>query len=62
MPCRLDDAISAAVEVISKAMEEQFERTKDVNEKRIQLKCGDIQRRAEVCNINARNVYRTRFF
>ena len=39
------------MEVIDKATEEQYERTRDVNEKKIQLKCADVQRRAEVCNI-----------
>ena len=48
---RLDDAIRAALEVIDKATEEQYERTRDVNEKKIQLKCADVQRRAEVCNV-----------
>jgi len=44
----LDDAINTAIEVIDKATEEQYERARDVNEKKIQLKCSDIQRRAEV--------------
>jgi len=46
--CRLDDAISVAIETINKAVDERYERTRDVNEKKIQLKCGDVQRRAEV--------------
>lgn len=45
---RLDDAINAAMEVIDKATKEHYERARDVNEKKIQLKCSDIQRRAEV--------------
>ena len=48
MLCRLDDAINAAVDTIHKAVEEKYERTRDVNEKKIHLKCGDVQRRAEV--------------
>lgn len=48
---RLDDAIDAALEVIDKATREQYERTRDVNDKKIQLKCGDVQRRAEVHNM-----------
>jgi len=49
----LDDAIKAALEVIDKSTSEQYERTRDVNEKKIQLKCADMQRRAEVCNMYA---------
>ena len=49
----LDDAIRAALEVIEKSTSDQYERTRDVNEKKIQLKCADMQRRAEVCNMYA---------
>ena len=34
--------------VLEKAMEENFEKIDDMNQKRIELRCGEVQRQVEV--------------
>lgn len=35
--------------VLRKTMEENFEKIDDMNQKRIELRCGEVQRQIEVC-------------
>ena len=44
----LKDALNDALGSLEKSMEEQFEKTKDLNDKKIQLKCSEVQRKVEV--------------
>lgn len=44
----LEDALDDALGALEKSMEEQYERTKDLNDKKIQLKCSEVQRKIEV--------------
>ena len=44
----LEDALNEAIESLVKSMEEQFEKTRDLNDKKIQLKCSEVQRKTEV--------------
>lgn len=44
----LEDALREAVEALTRSMEEQYEKTRDLNDKKIQLKCSEVQRKIEV--------------
>jgi len=43
----LEDALKEAVEALGRGMEEQYEKTRDLNDKKTQLKCSEVQRRLE---------------
>ena len=45
---RLPNATESAVQRLRKAVEVDYEKTWDMNEKKIELRCGEIQRRIEV--------------
>ena len=45
---RLDEAIVEAVNGLNTTATEKFEMMWDLNEKKIQLKCGEVQRQLEV--------------
>lgn len=45
----LEEAIVEAVEGLNKTASERFEKIWDLNDKKIQLKCGEVQRKLEVC-------------
>ena len=44
----LENALNEAIESLVRSMEEQFEKTRDLNDKKIQLKCSEVQRKLEV--------------
>ena len=44
----LSDAAEEALEGLKKSSEELFEKTKDLNDKKIKLKCSETQRKVEV--------------
>lgn len=44
----LEDALREALEALSRSMEEQYEKTRDLNVKKIQLRCSEVQRKVEV--------------
>ena len=46
--CRLEEAIAEAVEGLNASAAKIFEKIWDLNEKKIQLKCGEVQRQLEV--------------
>ena len=48
MTCRLPNATQSAVQRLRKAVEVDCEKTWDMNEKKIELRCGEVQRRIEV--------------
>lgn len=45
----LEEAIVEAVEGLNATANERFEKIWDLNDKKIQLKCGEVQRQLEVC-------------
>ena len=45
---RLEEAIVEAVNGLNTTSTEKFEKIWDLNEKKIQLKCGEVQRQLEV--------------
>ena len=49
MLCSLEEAIVEAVEGLNRTAAEKFEKIWDLNDKKIQLKCGEVQRQLEVC-------------
>ena len=46
--CSLEEAIAEAVDSLNKTAAERFEKIWDINDKKIQLKCGEVQRQLEV--------------
>lgn len=44
----LEEAIVEAVNGLNKTAAERFERIWELNDKKIQLKCGEVQRKLEV--------------
>ena len=44
----LEEAIAEAVDGLNKTAAERFEKIWDINDKKIQLKCGEVQRQLEV--------------
>ena len=51
----LEDALREAVEALKKSMEEQYEKTRDLNDKKIQLRCSEVQRKIEVSTVELYN-------
>ena len=49
---RLHNATLKAQEKLKKSAEERFEKVRDINEKKIELRCGETQRRIEVGEID----------
>ncbi len=47
----LEDALREALEALVKSMEGQYERTRDLNVKKIQLRCTEVQKKVEVSAI-----------
>ena len=47
--CSLEEAIVEGVEGLNATANEIFEKIWDLNDKKIQLKCGEVQRQLEVC-------------
>ena len=45
----LEQATFEAVEELDKIVAEKYEAVADLNDKKIQLKCSEVQRRKEVC-------------
>ena len=46
--CRLEVASADALEGLDKNVVEKYEKLKDLNDKKIKLRCSEIQRRIEV--------------
>ena len=46
--CSLEDALVEAASGLNASATEKFEKIWDLNEKKIQLKCGEVQRQLEV--------------
>ncbi len=44
----LEDVLREALETLTKSMEEQYEKMRDLNVKKIQLRCSEVQRKVEV--------------
>ena len=47
--CSLENATLKAQDKLKKSTEEKFEKIRDINEKKIELRCGESQRKTEVC-------------
>jgi hypothetical protein len=50
----LEEAIAEAVDGLNKTAAERFEKIWDINDKKIQLKCGEVQRQLERQKSNSR--------
>ena len=48
----LEDATVEAVDGLRASINEVFEKTQNLNDKKIQLKCGEMQRQVEVRSMN----------
>ena len=48
LSCSLEEAMVEAVRGLNASATERFEKIWDLNDKKIQLKCGEVQRQLEV--------------